>query len=785
MKAEEVYVKLKKMIGLVSVGISSTSSTPNPDGSTTITINFTSGSPLSFTMSPVKGDKGDKGVGIKDALIKEIQNGENKEYHLILIDDNNNNIDAGKIPVSSGGSAIEIAELQDIRVGADGTTYESAGKAVRSQVKELKENLTQIGLSAGIKIEPTYVIGDVDDNGNFITSVKGNVGRTEKFSFYDARTVTFISSNVYFTICAWDSNDNYMGIVTNTVKQYLLKPKSGYKYVIKIWYGEATDVIEKNDTSIIAKTILDYEETKNLIKENNDELTNEINDLKSKCVDEINELKKCDVFDVETPRNLLNPIYKKENYWLKTDGGYYQAEGTDVWIIPITGGKVLYYSAYSNNQRILGGDGIIKRYCIMNGNTVIDCKSDTAINGLRLDDNATEIRFITVSSVQKQQLEYDSITAYQEFSTGDKITTNYNKVEKATNCFIDIADKMFIQKGGTLELFKYGMYYCDKGYEPNRYNIRVVNIDNYATQYDDKIVISCPSDYTGETLRNPSDLPLFQLLDSYGKVIDQKRVTIYVGNSNVDNTTRKVAYLGDSLTGMSYRTKEMANLLNNSSLTNTKLIGKFTGDGAGNRFTGTGGYSWANYAENPDTLPAAYPNNYLWDTEHSQISMKTFVESLGETTVDYVFILLGWNDYESGSFASSFSWDTMKQRAKRVIENIHSYYPYCKIVLESYHYMYPFHRKAYGNTLPQIRQNKYIYDLNKFYQNIANEYDYVEFLQMSYLIDVIHNMKIVEEPVNKRSVEKVKYCIDTIHPAENGFYQYSDAEFSTLLYLMQ
>ena len=99
MKAEEVYSKLKKMIGLVSVGIRSTSSTKNPDGSVTITINFVSGSPLSFTMSPVKGDKG---TGIKDALIKEIQNGENTEYHLMLIDDKNNNIDAGKIPVSSG-----------------------------------------------------------------------------------------------------------------------------------------------------------------------------------------------------------------------------------------------------------------------------------------------------------------------------------------------------------------------------------------------------------------------------------------------------------------------------------------------------------------------------------------------------------------------------------------------------------------------------------------------------------------------------------------------------------
>ena len=108
MKADEVYAKLKKMIGLVSVGMKNTTSTQNPDGSVTITINFTSGSPLSFTMTPVKGDKG---VGIKDAQIKEIQNGENTEYHLILIDDKDNNIDTGNIPIPSAGSNPDITNL--------------------------------------------------------------------------------------------------------------------------------------------------------------------------------------------------------------------------------------------------------------------------------------------------------------------------------------------------------------------------------------------------------------------------------------------------------------------------------------------------------------------------------------------------------------------------------------------------------------------------------------------------------------------------------------------------
>lgn len=386
----------------------------------------------------------------------------------------------------------------------------------------------------------------------------------------------------------------------------------------------------------------------------------------------------------------------------------------------------------------------------------------------------------------ENRLPYTKVLAKSLLNKKDKEKI-YTDLSPKTEAKLDLPDKLFIVKGENLELFKYGMYYTDTEFINNQYNIRVVNIDNYATQYDDKIVISCPKDYSKPILQGDYDLALFQLIDTYGKLIEQKRVKIFVADkATISDTDRNIMYIGDSFTGMGFRTQEIANLINKeSNLTKTKLIGRSIGQGSGNRFTGTGGYSWANYTENPTTLPSAYPNNYLWDSTYNHISMYYLVNSLGENHLDYVVILLGWNDYENGAFASYFNWDIMKQRAKKLIENIHNYYPACKIILESYHYMYPFHRKSYGGALPQVRQNKYIYDLNRFYQEIANEYEYVEFVQMSIQIDVLHNMGFEEEKVNKRSEEIVKYCKDVVHPADNGFYQYSDAEFNALLYLMQ
>lgn len=346
------------------------------------------------------------------------------------------------------------------------------------------------------------------------------------------------------------------------------------------------------------------------------------------------------------------------------------------------------------------------------------------------------------------------------------------------NVHLDFPDNLYIKKGDTLEIFKYGTYYTDKPYLENEYNIRINNINQYINNYSHKIVIKCPSDYTGDTLRNSWDLPMIQLMNKYGEVVESKRFTIHV----VGTPTKalNVCYFGDSWTGMAYRTQKAAELISG---TNIKLLGKFSGSGEGNKFTGTGGYAWDNYVDDPSTLPSGYPNNYLWDSSTNDINFTKFMaNNCGGANIDVAVVLLGWNDKENGAFASGFSMDKIKTKCKYFIEKLHSQYPNCKIILESYTYGYPFYRSGYSNTMPQVLHNKYVYELNNLYKNIASGYSYVEFLPLSCYADVFYNMPMAEMTTNKYNSEKIKYCNDDAHLAPEGFYQCAEAEINIIMY---
>ena len=100
------------------------------------------------------------------------------------------------------GSTSGDAELKDIRVGADGITYDTAGNAVRGQIGELKSDLSDL---------QDIPVGNLIDGG-FVTS-DGSIGINQHYSYTDFIKI-YPAKKIKLNMC-FESN-NSVGIAFYT-----------------------------------------------------------------------------------------------------------------------------------------------------------------------------------------------------------------------------------------------------------------------------------------------------------------------------------------------------------------------------------------------------------------------------------------------------------------------------------------------------------------------------------------------------------------------------------------
>ena len=213
--------------------------------------------------------------------------------------------------------------------------------------------------------------------------------------------------------------------------------------------------------------------------------------------------------------------------------------------------------------------------------------------------------------------------------------------------------------------------------------------------------------------------------------------------------------------------------------------------GTGSSFPSTGTLTWVsggvNHSNIVYTASTNAPGNPFWNDSENKVDFASYAQGLGASSIDYVFVLLGWNG------AASTTEELTKQEAQTFIDNVHTSYPNAKIVLMGLEIpardglganygASGFYSNYYGLI-------QYVHNLDEWYADLASDNSNVYSINVSGQFDTEYNMMTNADTgttiyANTRSDIEITRQINGIHPAVSGQMQIADAAYREMIFLL-
>ena len=167
--------------------------------------------------------------------------------------------------------------------------------------------------------------------------------------------------------------------------------------------------------------------------------------------------------------------------------------------------------------------------------------------------------------------------------------------------------------------------------------------------------------------------------------------------------------------------------------------------------------------------------NPFWNDETNANDFASYASKMGVSRIDHCIILLGWNN--TGTPETVY-----KASAKQFIDGLRSEFPNCKITLLGL--QVPSRNgfaNNYGISWKYYNKLQHVWNINQWYQDIADEYTDVDFVNVSGQFDTEYGHMTMNTKANTRSSEQVVVQSNGVHPATSGYYQIADAVLRNLI----